>query len=194
MTAVGAFITGVGPAGGVTPAGRTQGATPLPAVAPAQARELATILGKQADAHEALAAVLVEQREAMRTADAAGMVSTVKRTHELTTLVESLELARRSSVRGLAGRDPDGVTVHEIAQRTPEPERGVLLGEATRLRSALENWRRASAPAREAAEAMSSHLGALTRQVARRLSETGTYAPPRPGAAGPIPAGIDITR
>lgn len=78
-----------------------------------------------------------------------------------------------------------------VTAGAPEPVRTRLAGVAAALRDVLNRLHREHLAIRAAAEALSSHMEGLMRQVYQRLSHAGTYG--RGGApAGAVGGGVQV--
>ncbi|MEM7622069.1 MAG: flagellar protein FlgN [Planctomycetota bacterium] len=157
--------------------------------------ELPGVLDRMIGAHEAWLAALELHKVAIASADSAGIDAAVRAEHTHAEAVQTLEAERRalmgSPARPITGQRE--MTVTELANTRPEPERGELLDRARSLRALIERVRREQSIVREASSSVLSHMRGLMHQLSSRLSHAGTYGSGGKVAAGPVVvSGLDI--
>jgi hypothetical protein len=154
--------------------------------------QLETLLSDLLRAHEELLALAHEHRAALSRADATAVQACTARHAELAARIERLELARARLVRALAPASPSP-TITSIAQNLPEPARARIIAAAAALKDLLIRVQRELAVLRAATHSLVGHMEGLMQQVARVLTQAGTYG--RHGkldSVQPLPAGLDI--
>lgn len=151
--------------------------------------------------YERLAELTRLQREAVRTADAAGIQAATREQQETLRIIAELDQQRADLAAQLAARVPasklgGAATVSTIAASLPGRSGEGLRERAGRLRSAVEALRREQSVVRTATETVLAHLDGVMRQVTARLSAAGSRAGTY-GRAGVIAAAtagaIDMT-
>lgn len=133
--------------------------------------------------HERLIVAVAAQKNAVASADGAGMNAAIILQGESAQRIAGIERRRIAAIGVLAApskagsRVPPGqVRLTELAAMLPEPGRGRLLESAGLLKAVLEQLHREYAVLKEAAAQLAAHLEGITRQVYARLSHTGAYA------------------
>jgi hypothetical protein len=179
-------------------------ATPTPAgpvALAAAAEQLDSVLRQLVAAHEELLRLAGAQRSAISRADVRSLTDVMSAQSAVAERVVDLERQRQGVVAAmvkLAG--PAGApgasgrpTVTQLIRSLADPMRSRLLIVADRLRDILNRLHAEHMALRDAAEALSSHMEGLMRQVCRKLSHAGTYA--RSGAIdtnSPVMTALDI--
>jgi hypothetical protein len=154
--------------------------------------QLETLLSNLLQAHEELLALAHDHREALSRADTAAVHACTARHADLAARIEHLEIARARLVRALAPASPSP-TITNIAQSLPEPARARIIAAAAKLKELLIRVQRELAVLRAATHSLVGHMEGLMQQVARVLTQAGTYG--RQGkldSIQPLPAGLDI--
>lgn len=121
------------------------------------------------------------QREAMRHADPVGVQQATSDQARNTTRLADLERERVALVRdaedaGLVMRGGSPVTLRVLAAACPQETRGTLVKEAQALRTLMEEVARETSSTRAATLTLLAHVEGVMRQVAGRLSHSGTYS------------------
>jgi hypothetical protein len=156
--------------------------------------QLESLLRELASVQTALLALSAEHRAAISRADADTIQSSVTRQAQLLDRARAAETRRKALVEVWAPRERR-VTLTDLAARVEEPARARLLALGAQVRAMVERLARENRVVRIATESLMAHMDGLVRQVARRLSQSGTYSRRGgfdPGA--PIPAGIDLSQ
>ncbi len=156
-------------------------------------QQLEDLLAELLRAHEALLELAAEHRAALSRADAAAVHACALRHAELARQIESLEFIRRDLIAALAPGRP-ATTITAIAQGLPEPARTRIIAAAARLKDVLLRVQREMAVLRAATQSLVGHMEGLMQQVARVLTQAGTYG--RSGrieSRQPLPAGLDLS-
>lgn len=189
------------------------------------ALELESLLGAMVSEHETWRGLLDHHRDAIKRADGEAVQNAVARQSGVLQAIADLEEKRRRLVdraiaaEGILGKGVPGgvrssaagstaapagpeplarvgpVTLSQIAAALPEPSRTRLLELAGRLRFLLADIETQNRTLRTATAALISHMEGLMRQVARRLSHSGTYG--RKGYVETVPtvvSAVDLTR
>lgn len=187
------------------------------------AGELESLLGAMVSEHETWRGLLDTHRDAIRQADSEAVRHAVARQSSVLQSIADLEEKRRRLVdravatdgilgigNGNAAPDPESnpasatavplarigpVTLSQIAASLPEPSRTRLLELAGRLRFLLADIETQNRTLRTATTSLIAHMEGLMRQVARRLSHSGTYG--RKGYVDSVPtvvSAVDLTR
>lgn len=161
--------------------------------------QLETLLTGLLRAHEHLLDASSAQRDAVRTANPAAIQQASDRQANALRVIAALEDQRRALVNSMtaglprraAGAGP--VTLTELANQMPEPQRTRLIDLAARVRTAVELAANEQRTLKAATTSLVAHMEGLMRQVARRLSHAGTYG--RRGMIESTPAvvsGLDL--
>lgn len=156
-------------------------------------RELEPLIAALTEAHEEMLALTLEHRSAISRADAAAIARCIERQGQAAARIGDLEVQRRRMV-ALASPAGRPVTLTNLAERLPEPDRARVIAAAARLRDTLTRLQRETRTVRAATESLLAHMNGLMQQVARTLSQTRLYGPQgriAPGA--PVACGIDLT-
>lgn len=163
-----------------------------PAPGPALAVELESILRELAVHQNDLLILATEHRAAIARADTSAIASCVERQAAILERSRATEQRRRTLIETWAPRER-GITLTDLACRVEEPARTRLLALGGQVRSLVERLARENRIVRAATESLMAHMDGLVRQVARRLSQSGTYS--RRGGidtGAPLLAGIDL--
>jgi len=166
--------------------------TPAPTPSPALGIELESLLRELAVHQTDLLALATEHRAAIARADTGAIASCVERQAAILERSRASEQRRRTLVETWAPRER-GITLTDLASRVEEPARTRLLALGGQVRTLVERLARENRIVRAATESLMAHMDGLVRQVARRLSQSGTYS--RRGgidAGTPLVAGIDL--
>jgi hypothetical protein len=164
----------------------------IAAPGPGLSAELESLLRDLAAQQSELLALTVEHRAAIVRADPAAIASCVQRQAALFGRARAAEQRRRALVDAWAPRER-GITLTDLASRVEEPARARLLALGGQVRALVERLARENRVVRAATESLMAHMDGLVRQVARRLSQSGTYS--RRGGidtGAPLVAGIDF--
>lgn len=137
-------------------------------------------------AHEALIVAASEHREALRTANTAGMTSAQVRVDAICRDIARLDSDRKQITAALAPEQPEA-TLSFLASQMPEPRRTSALELATKLRELIISARTEQRRLRAAADAMLSHMRGIVQQIQQGLNHAGTY-----GRAGRVDAGATV--
>lgn len=189
------------------------------------AGELESLLGALVSEHESWRGLLDTHRDAIKRADGEAVQQAVMRQSLVLQSIADLEEKRRRLVdraiasdgilgKGSANPKPapstievgtssassplarvGPVTLSQIAESLPEPSRTRLLELAGRLRFLLTDIETQNRTLRTATNSLIAHMEGLMRQVARRLSHSGTYG--RKGYVDSVPtvvSAVDLTR
>lgn len=121
------------------------------------------------------------QREAMRHADPLGVQHATTDQARNTARLAEIERDRVSLVReaeeaGLVVRSVSPVTLRTLATACPPAARASLLTQAESLRELMEEVARETSSTRAATLTLLAHVEGVMRQVAGRLSHSGTYS------------------
>ncbi len=138
------------------------------------------------------------QRDAMRRADPAGVQQATSEQARNTTRLSELERERVSLVRdaedaGLVAKGTAPITLRALAAACPPTIRAALTKEAQSLRALMEEVARETSSTRAATLTLLAHVEGVMRQVAGRLSHSGTYS--RRGvveAGAPVISAVDV--
>ncbi len=146
--------------------------------------ELEGLIALLIDRHAGLLGAVKDHRGALARADAVAMERSVHTQNEHVQVIAELErrrlavLARLAEVTGQdkaqASQKP---TISWAASLLPEPLRGRVLAAGAVLKERLTELAAQTKVVRQAAEAMAGQMEGLFRQVAQRLSHSGTYTP-----------------
>lgn len=122
-----------------------------------------------------------EQREAMRSADPGGVQMATSVQSRNTTRLAELERERVTLVRdaedaGLITRGAAPITLRALAAACPSDIRSSLTHDALALRALMEEVARETSSTRAATLTLLAHVEGVMRQVAGRLSHSGTYS------------------
>lgn len=121
------------------------------------------------------------QREAMRRADPLAVqhatASQSRNTSRLSELErERVNLVREAEDAGLITRGSSPITLRSLAAVCPPSIRAALTKEAQSLRTLMEEVARETTSTRAATLTLLAHVEGVMRQVAGRLSHSGTYS------------------
>jgi hypothetical protein len=164
-----------------------------------EVQELERLLEQLLVEHEQLLVLAGSHRAAIAGANPNCLADCVQQQNEVVQRVAELEKRRLGIVARLAdkmkplsaGRAMEGVpdkpTVSWIAKALPEPVRTRLVALAERLRELLARLQKEHAALREASTALAAHMEGLMRQLAKRLSHSGTY-----GRRGIVEAPVQV--
>ena len=142
--------------------------------------------------HSELLDLVLEHRRAISRNDAAAIQDCLSRQGILATRILELERVRRQVVSQLCGRPDASIT--EVAKRLPETDRAAVSAAAAKLKSVLTAIQRENGIVRAATTTLIAHIDGLMQQVARALSQAGTYGRKgRVETGGPVPCGLDMT-
>jgi hypothetical protein len=161
------------------------------------AARVGAVLDELREVHEGLLAVTLRQREAMRAADPARVRDATREQAELAARLRTLEARRNQLVSeavdaGLARRSDASaksgpVTLRDLAAACPSSDRQRLTDVATRLRALMERVALETRTTRAATVTLLAHVEGVLRQVAGKLSHTGTYS-----RRGTVDAGVAV--
>lgn len=154
--------------------------------------DLESLLRELASVQSELLALASEHRAALARADTEAIARCVERQVALLDRSRIAEQKRRALVEAWAPRER-GITLTDLASRVEEPARARLLALGGQVRTLVERLARENRTVRAATESLMAHMDGLVRQVARRLSQSGTYS--RRGgidAGAPLAAGLDL--
>ncbi|GJQ31052.1 MAG: hypothetical protein HBSAPP03_29360 [Phycisphaerae bacterium] len=164
------------------------------------AEELDALLDEYAGRHERWLALAMAHREAIRTADGAGVAKAASAQGTLLEEIAGLESRRGALVNAAAGMLPGlratrrgPITLRDVAAALPVAGAAGLLAKAERLRELVRRTNEETAGVAGATRAMLGHLEGLMRHVARQLSHAGTYS--RRGvvdAGGAVVSALDL--
>lgn len=170
------------------------------ALSMAHTEALESLLNDLIVAHERLSGSSSGLREAIRSADPSGVERATADQSASLGAIADLEERRRALVgeitsigicsTGFAGRP---LTLSDLASMAPEPGRARLVEVAERLRRCVAQAAEAQRTLRSASSSLLAHMEGLMRQVAQRLSHSGTYG--RRGVIEGSPAvvsGLDL--
>lgn len=143
---------------------------------------------------ERLLGIAADHRRALSRADAAGLAQCAALHEAAAEELRRLEADRRRLIGPApAGRPSPKLT--DLAARLDEPDRGRIGLIAERVRVLTERVAAEQRILRTVTAAVSGHLDALVRQVARALAPSGTYTRQGAIATGPTVArGLDLRR
>jgi hypothetical protein len=158
---------------------------------PALARALEGLLRELALVQTELLALAAEHRAAIARADTSAIAGCIARQAVLAERSRTAEHQRRAIIEQWSPRER-GITLTELASRVDEPDRSRLLGLAGQVRALVERLARENRTVRAATESLMAHMDGLVRQVARRLSQSGTYGRRGLDAGAPLAAGFDL--
>lgn len=168
--------------------------TPTPA---APFEQLDGVLRQLLSEHEKLLLLTGEHKAAIAAADGQALGRCVVRQNEVVQRIAALEKQRQTIVTAIVRPAPSkaGTPVKEpsmstVAACAPEPVRTRLAGAAGALREVLNRLHNEHLAVRAAAEALSSHMEGLMRQVYQRLSHAGTYG--RGGASAGASGAVQV--
>ncbi|GEM_PF-373208 len=187
------------------------------------ASELESLLGAMVCEHETWRGLIDSHRVALKKADGDAVQDAVIQQSRVLQTIADLEEKRRRLVdraiatEGILGKGSGAiaarpvaaastsstaplarvgpVTLSQIAGSLPEPSRTRLLELAGRLRFLLGDIENQNRTLRMATNSLIVHMEGLMRQVARRLSHSGTYG--RKGYVDSVPtviSAVDLTR
>lgn len=149
--------------------------------------QLWDILDEMAERAEELAALVRDQRDAVRRMELSAIRETTERQAQVSARLRQLESAR-AQVVGKA-------TLASLSRDLPAPARQRALSLDQRIRTAAAAIGREGAVMRDCAGAMLAHIDGLMRAVARELSHTGAYGPRGTVMVGPqVVSGIDVVK
>lgn len=158
---------------------------PAPRAKRLEPAELATRLESLLDSLQTVQRAILEatllQREAMRRADPAGVhAATTTQSRNTTRLAEierdRVQLVRDAEESGLITRGTTPVTLRALASACPPEVRARLTTHASTLRTLMEEVSRETTSTRAATLTLLAHVEGVMRQVAGRLSHSGTYS------------------
>lgn len=146
--------------------------------------ELEALITLLIDRHAGLLSAVKDHRAALSKADAPAIEKCVHRQNDHVQAIAELERRRLSVLTRLAeatGQDQAQAsqkpTIAWAAGLLPEPIRGRILALGAALRERLLELSAQTKVVRQAAEAVAVQMEGLFRQVAQRLSHSGTYNP-----------------
>ncbi|MCA9284977.1 MAG: flagellar protein FlgN [Phycisphaerales bacterium] len=150
---------------------------------------LTETLRAQLDAHRELLPLLERKRDAIRTASADALRTTIEHERRVVRRLEQLERQRGALMERLAAALglPRDATASAIAAAVGEPVERRLLALAAELREVVERSRRESSVLRAAADALAQHMHGVLQSVQGALSAARVY-----GRAGRIDAGAQL--
>lgn len=161
------------------------GAKNAPRATRMDANELATrldrLLASLQQVQRAILDATRRQRESMRRADHVGVQAANTDQARNTTRLSDLERERVALVRdaedaGLVMRGATPVTLRTLAAACPQDLRAALMKDAQALRTLMEEVSRETSSTRAATLTLLAHVEGVMRQVAGRLSHSGTYS------------------
>jgi hypothetical protein len=161
------------------------------AAGPGLGVQLEALLRELAAVQTELLALAGEHRAAIARADTGAIADCVQRQAALLDRSRVADLQRRALVEAWAPRER-GVTLTDLAGRVEEPARTRLLALGGQVRGLVERLARENRVVRAATEALMAHMDGLVRQVARRLSQSGTYSRRGIDTGTPLAAGLDL--
>lgn len=177
----------------------------LEAVRRSLAPDLEKLLIELASTHQGWLEAINAHREAARRADPAAMQRALEAQTACVARVADLDKERRllveraarlPEIAGPAARARRGpLTLRDLATATPDPDRARLIARAESLKALVEDVKRAGSILQAASASLLAHTEGLMRQVARHLSQAGTYG--RRGyvePAGSLACAVDIVQ
>lgn len=143
--------------------------------------ELSTLLTLLLETNTALHGNLIEQRDAIRSADPLRSQRLTQAHADLVSSLATLDQRRREVVASLSksmalprtNRTP---TLSDLARLLPEPDRTRVLALAQKVRERVEMVHQESASLRAAARTLAAHMEGLMRHVGRQLTSAGVYS------------------
>lgn len=157
----------------------------LEAVRQSLAPDLDRLLADLTMAHQAWLETIHAHREAARLADPVAMQRALEAQTSCIARVAELDKERRllvdraarlPEIAGTAARSRRGpLTLRDLAAATREPSRSRLISSAEALKTLVEDVKRAGSILQAASASLLAHTEGLMRQVARQLSQAGTY-------------------
>lgn len=141
--------------------------------------------------HGELLELVLEHRRAISLGDAASIQECLSRQGLLAPRIAELERSRRQAVAQICGR-PDG-TLSDVSAKLAGPLRAPVSAAAARLKAVLTTIQRENSVVRTATQTLIAHIDGLMQQVARALSQAGTYGRQgRVEASGSAACGLDM--
>jgi hypothetical protein len=146
--------------------------------------ELEGLIALLIDRHTGLLGAVKGHRAALSAANVEAMEESVRKQNEHVQAIADLERRRLAVLARLAeatgqdrARGSEKPTLAWAAGLLPEPIRGRVLAAGAALKERLTELSVQTKVVRQAAEAVAGQMEGLFRQVAQRLSHSGTYNP-----------------
>lgn len=170
-----------------------------------QASELRALLEELTLHHEHMLTLLSQHRAAISRADGTALDACITAQQEAAIRLSDLDSRRLRLVREVwHGGNPaaarrgavaptPALTLSFLASRAAEPARTGLLAAAKRLKEAMNAVAGKQRAVRMASDSLLGHMQGLIAQVARSLSQTGTYTRPGQQDAAPVISALDMT-
>lgn len=139
--------------------------------------ELLDVLRGLLAAHERLLAIAGARQDAMRTFDVSALDQLVEREQQETTTLQELEERRRqvlARLQPVLGRNTPA-TISNIAARTGEPQRTVLLATGAALKAAAEKLARESRINATVSAAIISSMSKVLKVITGLAQHAGLY-------------------
>ena len=157
----------------------------------ALADSLESVIADLTRAHAELLEMVREHRRAISRSDAAAIQECLSRQGLLATRLADLERNRRQIVALITGKPTSPFA--EVSPHLPDRSRDRIATASEGLRALLGTIQRENNIVRSATHTLIAHIDGLMQQVARALSQAGTYGRQgRVEAVGPVPCGLDM--
>lgn len=141
--------------------------------------QLEALLRQQITTHESLANILVRKRQALMTANHVVMNECTVRESDLLKQVAQCEKARLSLVGELSlmvdANAKEPLTMLQLAEHLPEPNRGRLLVLRLELRERILTVQKETGIARRASETLLRHVHGIIQVIGTACTGVSTY-------------------